>query len=44
VMIRPYKLQDPITRMQVTSFLTSIPPNINGAIKQHISWYAFQGP
>jgi hypothetical protein len=26
--------------MQVTSFLTSIPPNINGAIKQHISWYA----
>jgi hypothetical protein len=29
-----------MTRMQVTSFLSPIPPNINGAIKQHISWYA----
>jgi hypothetical protein len=29
-----------MTRMQLTTFLTSIRPNINGAIKQHISWYA----
>jgi hypothetical protein len=33
-------LRDPLKRRQATAFFTSSWPNIDGAIKRHISWYA----